>query len=242
MEHRKKLDNIHIVLVGTLAPGNIGSTARAMKNMGVTHLWLVNPQCAVTEEAYWMATNAQNILSNVHRVHTLREAIAPAGYVFGTTSRTRRMRTFISPKEMAQKSLSLAAHNQVAIVFGPEDKGLSNDQLELCNEVISIPTAQGGSSINLSQAVMILCYELYSVQNNATGYEEVHRAQADEVEKMYDHMRSALLKIGFLNKQNPEHTLGSFRRILNKAGLTSAEVNLIRGVFRQLLWYIRKTK
>lgn len=236
------LDNMHIVLVGTLAPGNIGSTARAMKNMGVTHLCLVSPQCAITEEAFWMATNAGDILNNVRQVPTLREAIAPAGYVFGTTARTRRMRTFISPKEMAQKSLSLAVHNQVAIVFGPEDKGLSNDELELCNEIISIPTAPGGSSLNLSHAVMILCYELYCALNKGTGNKSLQRAQADEVEKMYDHMRSALLKIGFLNKQNPEHTLGSFRRILNRAGLTSTEVNLIRGIFRQLLWYIRKTK
>ncbi len=236
------LDNMHIVLVGTLAPGNIGSTARAMKNMGLSHLSLVSPQCALTEEAFWMATNASDLLKNAGQFHTLREAIAPAGYVFGTTARTRRSRTFISPAEMAQKSLSLAPHNQVAIIFGPEDKGLSNDELELCNEIISVPTAPGSSSLNLSHAVMILCYELYGALNNETVYKEVQRAPVDEVEKMYDHMRSALLKIGFLNEQNPDHTLGSFRRILSRAGLTSTEVNLIRGVFRQLLWYMRKTK
>jgi tRNA/rRNA methyltransferase len=234
------LNNIHIVLVGTLAPGNIGSTARAMKNMGLSHLCLVSPQCQITEEAFWMATNAGDILRTVRQVATLREAIAPAGYVFGTTARMRRMRTFIAPGEMAQKALSLAVHNQVAIVFGPEDKGLSNDELELCNEIISIPTAPGGSSLNLSHAVMILCYELYCALNKGEGHEEVQRAQVAEVEKMYDHMRSTLLKIGFLNTQNPEHTLGSIRRMLNRAGLTSTEVNLIRGVFRQLLWYMRK--
>jgi tRNA/rRNA methyltransferase len=234
------LDNIHIVLVGTIAPGNIGSTARAMKNMGLSHLCLVSPQCAITEEAFWMATNAGDIVHSARQAATLREAIAPAGYVFGTTARTRRMRMFIAPGEMAQQALSLAAHNKVAIVFGPEDKGLSNDELELCNEIISIPTAPGGSSLNLSHAVMILCYELYCALNKGEGHEEVQRAQAAEVEKMYDHMRSTLLKIGFLNTQNPEHTLGSIRRMLNRAGLTSTEVNLIRGVFRQLLWYIRK--
>ena len=236
------LDNIHIVLVGTIASGNIGSTARAMKNMGLSHLCLVSPQCAITEEAFWMATNAGDIVHSVRQAATLREAIAPAGYVFGTTARTRRMRRFIAPGEMAQKTLSLAVHNQVAIVFGPEDKGLSNDELELCNEIISIPTAPGGSSLNLSHAVMILCYELYCALNKGSGHEEVQRAQAAEMETMYDHMRSALLEIGFLNKENPDHTLGSFRRILNRAGLTSTEVNMIRGIFRQLLWYIRKNK
>ena len=236
------LDNIHIVLVGTLAPGNIGSTARAMKNMGLSNLCLVSPQCTITDEAFWMATNAGDIVRAARQVSTLGEAIAQTGYVFGTTARTRRWRTFIEPDKMAKKALSLAAHNKVALVFGPEDKGLSNDELQLCSEIVSIPTAPGGRSLNLSHAVMIVCYELFCSLQKGGAHKEVTRAQADEMETMYDHMRSALLEIGFLNKENPDHTLGSFRRILSRAGLTSTEVRMIRGVFRQLLWYIRKNK
>jgi tRNA/rRNA methyltransferase len=213
-----------------------------MKNMGLSHLCLVRPQCKITDEAFWMATNAGDILRAARQVSTLGEAIAQTGYVFGTTARTRRWRTFIEPNKMAKKALSLAAHNQVALVFGPEDKGLSNDELQLCSEIVSIPTAPGGRSLNLSHAVMIVCYELYCGLSSEEGHEEVRRAQSAELEEMYDHMRNALLKIGFLNKENPDHTLGSFRRILNRAGLTSTEVRMIRGVFRQLLWYIRKNK
>jgi tRNA/rRNA methyltransferase len=236
------LDNIYIVLVGTIAPGNIGSTARAMKNMGLSHLCLVRPQCKITDEAFWMATNAGDILRAAHQAETLHDAIAPAGYVVGTTARTRRWRKFAAPGEMAHKALALAAHNKVAIVFGPEDKGLSNDELQLCHDIVSIPTAPGGSSLNLSHAVMIVCYELFCSLQKGGAHKEVTRAQAAEMETMYDHMRSALLEIGFLNTQNPDHTLGSFRRILNRVGLTSTEVNMIRGIFRQLLWYIRNNK
>ena len=236
------LHNIHIVLVETRSAGNIGSTARAMKNMGLSNLCLVNPQCELKAEALWMATNARDILNHARQVPSLREAIAGAGYVFGTTARKRRMRTFSSPREMAPRALALAAHNPVAIVFGSEDKGLSNQQLELCNEVISIPTAPDGTSLNLSHAVIIICYELHSATHDKIIHEAPPRAPIDEVERMYDHMRNVLCEIGFLNSQNPEHTLGSFRRILSRAGLTSTDVKLIRGLFRQLLWYINKTK
>ena len=239
---KKLLDNMRIVLVGTLAPGNIGSTARAMKNMGISKLILVNPHCEVNEEAFRMATNAGNILQAAQKAGSLREAIAGAGYVFGTTARTRRWRPFIFPPEMGEKVAGLIQNNQVALVFGPEDRGLSNEQLELCNEIVSIPAARGGKSLNLSHAVIIMCYEIYRAVQGRVAYDAPRLAPAGEVEDMYDHMRSTLLEIGFINRQNPEHTLGSFRRILTRAGLAKEEVKLIRGVFRQLLWYIKRQK
>ncbi len=237
-----QLNNIQIVLVETRAAGNIGATARAMKNMGVSRLWLVNPQCQLTDEAYWLATNAREILNQAQQASTLLDALAATGYVFGTTARKRRMRTVTSPREMASRALALAAHRPVAIVFGSEDKGLSNQQLELCNEVISIPTAPNGTSINLSHAVMIICYELHSALYQESVPELLPRAAIAEVEHMYDHMRSALQEIGFLNRQNPEHTIGGIRRILSRAGLSPTDVKLIRGLFRQLLWYMKNTK
>jgi tRNA/rRNA methyltransferase len=234
------LDNITIVLVGTLFPGNIGSVARAMKNMGMKRLCLVSPQCSIKEEAFRMATSAGTILQSAEFAGTLRDAVADAGYVFGTTARTRRWRPHIFPPQMGEKAAELLPVNQVALVFGPEDRGLSNEHLELCNEVISIPAARGGKSLNLSHALIILCYEVYRAVQAPVSYERPRLAQAGEVEKMYDHMRSALLEIGYLDRQNPDLTLGSFRRILTRAGLTRDEVRLIRGVFRQLLWYCKK--
>jgi tRNA/rRNA methyltransferase len=236
------LDNITIILVGTLAPGNIGSVARAMKNMGMSRLCLVTPQCALNEESFRMATRAGNILQAAQQAGTLREAISDAGYVFGTTARTRRLRPHIFPLEMGEKVAELLQKNQVALVFGPEDRGLSNEHLELCNEIVSIPTARGGKSLNLSHAVIITCYEIHRSAKGRTVYEKPRLAPADEVENMYDHMRSALLEIGYLDPQNPDLTLGSFRRIFSRAGLTHEEVKLIRGVFRQLLWYMKKKR
>jgi tRNA/rRNA methyltransferase len=141
---------------------------------------------------------------------------------------------------MGEMVAKLIPNNQVALVFGPEDRGLSNEHLELCNEIVSIPAARGGKSLNLSHAVIIMCYEVYRAVQGGVSYETLRLSPAGEVENMYDHMRSALLEIGYLDKQNPDITLGSFRRILTRAGLTRDEVKLIRGVFRQLLWYIKK--
>ena len=234
------LDKIKIILVGTLAPGNVGSVARAMKNMGIARLCLVSPQCTLNEEAFRMATSSRNILQAAQTTDTLREAIADAGYVFGTTARARRLRPCILPQHMGEKVAELIPNNQVALVFGPEDRGLSNEHLELCNEIVSIPAARGGKSLNLSHAVIIMCYEVYRAIQGGVSYETPRLSPAGEVENMYDHMRSALLEIGYLDKQNPDITLGSFRRILTRAGLTRDEVKLIRGVFRQLLWYIKK--
>jgi tRNA/rRNA methyltransferase len=236
-------DNITIILVKSLAPGNIGSTARAMKNMGLSRLCLVGPQCAVNEESYRMATNAGSILQAAQQTKTLREAIAGAGYVFGTTARIRRLRPHIFPPEMGEKVAELLPNNRVALVFGPEDRGLSNEHLELCNEIISIPTARGGKSLNLSHAVIIMCYEIHrALHGSRAAHKKPLLAPAGDVENMYDHMRSALLEIGYLDPQNPDLTLGSFRRILTRAGLKKEEVQLIRGVFRQLLWYIKKNR
>jgi len=234
------LERIVIVLVGTLASGNIGSAARAMRNMGVSQLRLVNPQCSLDEQAYWMATCGAEILKNAQIVSSLREAIADCAYSFGTTARNRRWRRIRKPKDMAKKALSLSGENNVALVFGPEDTGLTNEELELCSEVVTIPTATDGSSLNIAQAVMILCYELFTAAEHCSAPTPTARlAPAAMTEAMYDHMRTTLYEIGFLNRQNPEYTLGLMRRILTKAALTIPEARFIRGIFRQLAWYVK---
>ena len=234
--------SIDIVLVGTLSSGNIGSVARAMANMGFSRLSLVNPRCMIDAQSYAMATHGDDILRSARTVPTLRHALADAVYVFGTTARTRRWRDALEPREMACRAAEHAQRGHVAIVFGPEDMGLSNDELELCNEVVNIPTAPGASSLNISHAALLICYELFSACSDAQATEAAPSdpAPVAMVEAMYGHMRESLLEIGFLNPQNPEYTLGMIRRILTRTGLSVPEVRMLRGLFRQLVWYIRK--
>ena len=236
------LSSIDIVLVGTLNSGNIGSVARAMANMGLPRLSLVSPRCKIDQQSFSMATHGDDILRNAGIFTSLRDAIAQAVYVYGTTARTRRWRDSLEPRELGIKAVHHARGGRVAIVFGPEDMGLSNDELELCNEVVTIPTAPGASSLNISHAALLICYELFSAcrEAQASDGEISDPAPVAMVEAMYGHMRESLLEIGFLNPQNPEYTLGMIRRMLSRTGLTVPEVRLIRGMFRQLVWYIRK--
>ncbi len=234
--------SIDIVLVGTLNSGNTGSVARAMANMGFPRLSLVNPRCKIDQQSYAMATHGDNILRSARTFPSLRDALADAVYVYGTTARSRRCRDALEPREMACRAVEHAQRGNVAIVFGPEDMGLSNDELELCNEVVNIPTAPGASSLNISHAVLLICYELFSAcpEIKASDVALSDPAPVAMVEAMYDHMRESLLEIGFLNPQNPEYTLGMIRRLLSRTGLSVPEVRMLRGLFRQLVWYIRK--
>ncbi len=236
------LCTIDIVLVGTLNSGNVGSVARAMANMGLSSLILVSPRCKIDAQSYAMATHGDDILRSARTLTSLRDAIAQDVYVFGTTARSRRWRDSIDPRELGGRAAQHARGGRVAIVFGPEDMGLSNDELELCNEVVGIPTAEGASSLNVSHAVLLVCYELFMACGKQEHTDTAHPdpAPVSMVEAMYDHMRESLLEIGFLNPQNPEYTLGMIRRLFSRTGLSVPEVRMLRGLFRQLVWYIRK--
>lgn len=237
------LDNFEIILLGTINSGNIGSVARAMANMGLSRLNLVNPRCGINQQSYNMATVGADILRRAALFPSLREALSGAVYVLGTTARCRRWRDSLGPLQAARKALEQARSGRVAIVFGPEDMGLSNDELELCNEVVTIPTAPDASSLNISQAVLLICYELFSSSEepgDLSGCREIP-ASVEMTEAMYDHMRESLLNIGYLNPQKPDHTMGIIRRILTRAGLSASESRMLRGMFRQLAWYARKT-
>ena len=239
-------DNINIILSKTINPGNIGSTARAMKNMGLSSLCLVEPQCGLDYDAYRMATHGKDLLSNIKIFDSITSAAAGSVYLFGTTARNRKWRNTISPMDMVVNIKDLVPFPKVSILFGPEDFGLTNNELELCNEVIVIPTADDAASINISQAVLIICYEIFkNFENIDTAQpkpEKIDLAPIDKVEDMYMHMQKALTDIGYLDPQNPKHFMGNFRRILNRAGLTSEDVQVIRGIFRKLNWYVNSTK
>jgi len=237
------LNNINIILHKTINAGNIGAVARAMKNMGLSRLSLVQPMCAVNGEAHKMATHGRDILDNLKIYDSIKAAAADSHYIFGTTARSRKWRNSILCSEASLIIAQQVKTRKLSILFGPEDKGLSNKELELCSAVIVIPTADDAASLNISQAVLILCYEIFVQLTDPASLPGENKisdlAPIDKIEAMYEHMQQALLDIGYLDPQNPEHFTGNFRRIFNRSQLTNEEVRLIRGIFRKLNWYIR---
>lgn len=233
-----KLENITIVLVETQIPENIGSVARAMDNMGVRRLVLVQPKNRDLTRILRPATGSSVDVVEQMEVYTdFKEALGPFQYVVGTTARTGAHRpSMTQPRRLALEIIPISQENQVAIVFGPEDSGLTNEHLRYCHSIATIPTARF-PSLNLAQAVMIFCYELF-MANIDTDPKSIPRlANSFELEGMYEHMADVLKKIGFINPQNPEHWMLSIRRFLSRLPLRAGEVRLVRGICRQMNWY-----
>lgn len=242
------LENISIVLVRPQYAGNIGSVGRAMKNMGLSRLILVSPgQDHLSPEARMMATSAKDILREAKVFPSLEEALCGFRWIAGTSARRGRNRgPFISPKEICPEIIAQAKSVPVAILFGPEDKGLVNKELDPCHALISIPTHPWLHSLNLAQAVLILCYELYmasllSPDEGVSASSLIPRpAEFQKVEGMYHHLEDLLLRIGFLDPKNPRRIMHTLRRVFGRAGLTDRDVAILRGIFRQLEWYATK--
>lgn len=232
------LENIRIVLVEPRGSGNIGSVARAMKNMGLKDLAIVGGGRTKSFWARAMAVHAEEILKGVSRFGTLREAVADCGLVVGTTCRGGLYRSHSRPlREMAPEIVAAARSGKTALVFGPEDHGLSNRDLKYCQGLMTIPTHPDYPSLNVAQAVMICLYEIYLASLDKVPHEVIRRAPAESVERLFDKMRRSLLKIGFLDPQNPEHILLALRRVLGRAGLEEKDVRILNGLFRQIEWY-----
>ena len=254
------LQNITIVLVRPQFAGNIGSVCRAMKNMGLSKLVLVAPeQDPLSPEGKMMATSAKDLLQKAKVFPSLEGALLGFRWIAGTSARKGRNRgPFISPREISPEIISHAHSIPVAILFGPEDRGLTNEQLAPCQALISIPTHSSLSSLNLAQAVMLLGYELYLASLpemwiagcEMRNEKRVRRDEAcsssgllpplaefQKVEKMYAHLEELLLRIGFLDPKNPKRIMHTFRRIFGRAKLSDRDVAVLRGIFRQLEWY-----
>jgi tRNA/rRNA methyltransferase len=233
------LDNIGIVLAQPHIPENIGAVARAMDNMGLNRLTLVNPKNYESQRVSRLATGSSiKLIDNMRVYEDLKEALGPYHYVIGTTARTGSLRPAITgPRRLAQDLIAISQNNLVAILFGPEDRGLSNEELRNCHTVATIPTARF-PSLNLAQAVMIICYELFLASGDRVPITASPRlANKFELEGMYDHLRDVLMKIGFIDRQNPEHWMLNIRRFLSRIPLRAREVRVIRGVCRQIDWY-----
>ncbi|SPD73534.1 RNA methyltransferase, TrmH family, group 1 [uncultured Desulfobacterium sp.] len=233
-----RLENISIVLVETQIPENIGSVARAMDNMGVRRLVLVEPKnCDLTRILRPATGSSVDVVEQMEVFADFKEALGPFQYVVGTTARIGAHRpSMTQPRRLAYDIIPISQENQVAIVFGPEDSGLTNEHLRYCHSIATIPTARF-PSLNLAQAVMIFCYELFMASIDTEPRSVPRLANRFELEGMYEHMADVLKKIGFINPQNPEHWMLSIRRFLSRLPLRAGEVRLIRGICRQMNWY-----
>jgi tRNA/rRNA methyltransferase len=293
MPDNSLFDHITLVLHQPRFAENIGASARAAWNMGLSHIIVVNPEDTDWERMTKLSTHmARGLLETMETYSSLAEALAPFQYIVGTTARLGGQRKeIIGPSQAARKIQSLGTQNRIAVLFGPENRGLSNEELRFCHCTVHIPTVSA-SSLNLGQAVLILCYEILLAHNNGqfqssefgvrsnsnsnppnpnsalsaldASHSSLVPSQADisqhptplpvagselgfpllassfELEGLYQHLSEVLQLMDFLDKQNPELMMMSLRRYFSRTGLQSNEVRLIRGVCRQLKWFITR--
>lgn len=233
------LNNIAIILHRPHYPENIGAAARSARNMGISRLVVVDPfDCDLTRMLKMATHNAEEVVSEMEVFDNLKDALAAYQYIVGTSARTgSHRRTVQTPKRLAETLVNISQNNQVGILFGPEDRGLSNRELRYCDTLVTIPTANF-SSINLAQAVMILAYEILLASSDEPKTFVPRLANRDELEAMYEHLTETLAKINFINPENPEYWMASVRRFFSRIGLRAREVKLLRGFCRQINWYV----
>ncbi len=238
MPDRINLNNISIVLHRPRAPENIGAAARAMRNMGINQLVVVNPHNCDLTRVCKMATHAAlDVVENMMVFDTLEEALGGCGFVAGTTARLGGERKVItSPPILAEKLFAISEQNQIAILFGPEDRGLTNEDIRRCHTLVNIPTAEF-SSLNLAQAVMIVCYELFRYTTKKPHEFVPRLANRHELDAMYAQLKEILIQISFINPDNPDYFLNNFRHFFSRLPLRAKEVQIIRGICRQIKWY-----
>jgi tRNA/rRNA methyltransferase len=241
MENRIKKENITIILVDTKIPENIGAAARAINNMGIEKLILVNPKRIDRDKMLKSATiHSERIIDNLEIFSDLKDAIGRFGFIVGTTARLGTYRpAMTAPESLAQKLVDISQNNEIAILFGSEDKGLSNEHIQYCHTITTIPTSEF-SSLNLAQAVLIVCYEIFKVSIINSDSSIPRLANSFELEGMYDHLNDVLFKIGYLNPQNPDLWMRYVRRFFSRIQVRAREVHLIRGICRQIDWYTDK--
>lgn len=243
------LNNVRVVLVNTSHPGNIGGAARAMKNMGLSELVLVDPERFPDPDAVSRASGADDVLVNARIVATLEEAIADCSLVLGTSARDRRIPwPVLDPRESADKvldQLEQVADAQIALVFGREDSGLTTDELQRCQYHVHIPSMPDFSSLNLAAAVQVLAYELrmqslqregaptkmHKVETTAV-FNEIP-ATAGELEQFYQHLEQVLVEIGFHDPQKPRQLMPRLRRLYGRVHLNRMEMNILRGILTE---------
>jgi tRNA/rRNA methyltransferase len=237
---RARLDKVAVVLFRPRLPENIGAVARAACNMGLSRLVVVQPEKLDRQRMAMMATEtAAHLLERMEVHDELGPALAPFQYIVGTTARLGGVRLeYATPREIAGRIVDISQHNDVALLFGPENFGLTNEELPFCHALVHIPTAEC-SSLNLAQAVMVLAYEIFTAAGDKTHF--VPRlANSRELESMYAMLQETLVKINFISHQNPEHWMFNVRRLFAHHGLRAREAQVIKGICRQIDWYVGK--
>ncbi|AOX04475.1 RNA methyltransferase [Moorena producens PAL-8-15-08-1] len=244
---------VRIVLVEPAGPLNVGSVARVIKNMGLSQLVLVNPQCDhLSQEAQQMAVHGVDILEKAQVVATIPDALVGCQRAIATTARSRAIPTTLEHPRTALPWL-LSAGVTSALIFGPESRGLSNDELNHAQRFVRIPTSSTYPVLNLAQAVTVCCYELYQYQL----YQSTHQpspvpsqplspappyqdsAPLDQIERYSNHLEALLLKIGYLYPHTKTARMEKLRRLLNRATPTTEEINMLRGMLRQVEWALQ---
>ncbi len=230
-----KLENIKVVMVGTTHPGNVGAAARAMATMGFARLVLVAPACRVDETAYARAKGAIDLLDRCETRATLADAIADCEFAVATSARQRSLSwPTLDPGEAATRLLACDDATSAAIVFGREQSGLSNDELQLCQAMVTIPTSPDFSSLNVASAIQILCYEIFHrdapAVPEAPSDPDDRAATSAELEGFFAHLQASLEGTGFIDPARPGQIMQRLRRLYLRAGLSRNEVNILRGV------------
>ena len=230
------LNSVKVVLVGTTHPGNIGATARAIKNMGILNLALVQPKEFPSDVATFRSKAAKNILENAEVYESLKDAVSECELVVGTSARDRTIPwPVLNPREAAAEMHKSSLNGDVAIVFGREDRGLTNDELGLCNFHVHIPSDPEYSSLNLSQAVQILAYEIrlaYLEENERSeDYWDVDLANNEQSERLINHMDELMQEVDFYDTENPRKLLVRVRRFFKRSKIDVMEANIFRGLF-----------
>jgi TrmH family RNA methyltransferase len=233
------LSRVDVVLVRPARGANVAAACRALKNMGLRGLRLVEPRRGLLDpEARALAYGAWDVLDGATRHDSLADAVAGGTLVVATTGRALPDAT--SPRELAGRAAELAHGGRLSLVFGPEASGLTTAELSLCHRVVHVPTDPDCPSLNLAQAVLLLAYELrlasLSPVSSPAAESTTTPGTAGELERALAELRAALLEIGYLRPENPDRILTELRRLLARAAPTGRELNLLRGIARQVTW------
>ncbi|MGK0500609.1 MAG: tRNA (cytidine32/uridine32-2'-O)-methyltransferase [Oceanicoccus sp.] len=246
---KNPLHNARVVLVHTSHPGNIGAVARAMKNMGLRQLVLVKPKDFPNERAVWRSASAVDILDNAIVVETLEEAVADCGLVVGTSARGRRIPwPLVNPRSCAEQVYPELSSHPVALVFGREDRGLTNEELQLCNLHVNIPASEDYTSLNLAMAVQVVTYELRMAQisgelsDNPMKEWDTRMARGDEIERMFVHLEETLIDMEFLRPEAPKQLMTRLRRLYSRTRMDDLEVQMMRGILTSTQKWVERAK
>ena len=225
--------NVRIVLIGTSHTGNIGSTARAMKTMGLSDFYLVDPVSPPDGKSSALAAGAGDVLANAKIVDSVAEAVKDCSLIVGTSARSRTLPwPMLTPRECGVQMVQEAKSGPVALVFGRENNGLSNDELQLCHFHVCIPANPEYSSLNLAAAVQTLCYEIrmgFLAQDTYPVVEQEYPLSED-LERFYQHLEQTLTDTGFIVQNHPGVVMTKLRRMVNRARPESQELNILRGI------------